>query len=146
MPLIDDEREIHRAIVRIARAMDERDWETIEHLITPDCTGDLGSGPITSAAELITLLRRFIDGCGPTQHLIGSVLIDIDADGDTATSRAYVSDMHLGVGELEGQYFRTLGDYHDSWVRTPDGWKLVERIKRSTGTMGDIAVLGHAYS
>lgn len=145
-----DEREIYRAIVGIARAMDERDWDTIEAVTAPDFTGDVGSGPLGSGAEMIALLRSFLDDCGPTQHLVGTVLIDVgtgdEGDGDdvdTATSRAYVADMHLGVGDKAGLFFRTLGDYHDTWRRGSDGWKLVHRIKRMSGTVGDITVLQH---
>ncbi|MBA4024063.1 MAG: nuclear transport factor 2 family protein [Gordonia sp.] len=137
-----DERDIYRNIVIIARAMDERNWGEIEKLAVPDATGDFGDGAVSSAAEIVALLRRYLDDCGPTQHLIGNVVIDVS--GDSATSRAYVADMHLGVGDLEGQYFRTLGDYHDSWARTADGWKLTDRTKRHSGMLGNIAVLAHA--
>jgi hypothetical protein len=115
----EDEREIYRNIIRITRPMDERAWTSIETLLVPDATGDFGNGQLTSGQEFIALLRQFLDECGPTQHLIGNVLIDVD--GDTATSRAYVANMHLGTGHLNGQYFRTLGDYHDTWSRTASG-------------------------
>ncbi len=106
----------------------------------PDATGDFGTGPLSSAVEIVALLRAHLDDCGPTQHMIGNVLIDVS--GDTATSRAYVADMHLGTGALEGRYFRTLGDYHDSWIRTPAGWRLSHRTKLHNGLLGDIVVLG----
>ena len=138
----EDERQIYRNIIRIARAKDERDWSTIEAIAAPDATGDFGNGQLTSAEEIVALLRSFLDECGPTQHLIGNVLIEVD--GDKATSRAYVADMHLGTGHLEGQYFRTLGDYHDSWSRIASGWELTRRHKLHTGTMGNIEVLAHA--
>ncbi|MFB7860165.1 nuclear transport factor 2 family protein [Rhodococcus qingshengii] len=138
----EDEREIYRKVVRIARAMDERDWSSIEMLMVPDATGDFGNGKLTSAADIIALLQSFLDECGPTQHLIGNVLIEVD--GDTATSMSYVADMHLGTGDLEGQFFRTLGDYRDSWSRTASGWMLTRRHKLHTGTMGNIDVLSHA--
>nr|WP_196809618.1 nuclear transport factor 2 family protein [Nocardia sp. 348MFTsu5.1] len=137
-----DERDIYRNIVLIARAMDERNWGAIENLAVLDATGDFGDGAVSSAAEIVELLRRYLDDCGPTQHLIGNVVIDVS--GATATSRAYVADIHLGVGDLEGQYFRTLGDYHDTWVRTAGGWKLTDRTKHHSGMMGNIAILAHA--
>lgn len=139
-----DERDIYRAIVRIARAMDERDWAVIENIAVPEATGDFGTGPLRSATEIIALLRNFLDDCGPTQHMIGNVLIEIDEN--TATSRAYVADMHLGAGDLAGQFFRTLGDYHDSWIRTSEGWRLTNRTKKHNGVLGNIAVLAHASS
>ena len=69
---------------------------------------------------IVNLLRSFLDACGPTQHLLGNVLIEVQ--GDRASSRAYVSDMHLGSGVTEGQTFSTLGDYHDEWRLV--GWVL----------------------
>jgi hypothetical protein len=33
-------------------------------------------------------MTQFLDICGPTQHLIGSILVDVN--GDEAPSRAYV--------------------------------------------------------
>ncbi len=35
-----DERDIYRNIVRIARAMDERNWAESEGLSVPEATGD----------------------------------------------------------------------------------------------------------
>lgn len=124
--------------------MDERDWSAIEGIADPHVTGEFGNGPVSSADELISMLRGFLDEGGPTQHMIGNVLVDVA--GDIATSRAYVADMHLGTGDLEGQYFRTLGDYHDSWARTPQGWRLTKREKRHSGMMGNIDVLAHGFS
>ncbi|GAB2651582.1 nuclear transport factor 2 family protein [Prescottella soli] len=136
----EDEREIYRSIVRFARAMDQRDWAEIETIAAEDMEADLGTGRLGSRREMIALTRSFLDDCGPTQHLVGNVLIDID--GDTARSRAYVADMHLGTGELEGKFFRTIGDYHDEWRRTVDGWRMVRRTKHNRGHLGDYAVLG----
>lgn len=136
----EDEREIYRSIVRFARAMDDRDWAEIETIAAEDFTADLGTGPLGSCSEMIALTRSFLDDCGPTQHLIANVLIDID--GDTARSRAYVADMHLGTGALEGQFFRTIGDYHDEWRRTENGWRMTQRTKHNRGHLGNYAVMG----
>ena len=48
----------------------------------------------------------------------------IQLDGDTATGRAYLSEVaHLRDGGSHLNYFV----YHDRYQRTPDGWKFVER-------------------
>src|SRR5512139_463195 len=86
------EREIYRALVRFARAMDQRDWGALDALVYPDATADLGVGPVQGRDALVGVMRSFLDDCGPTQHLLGNVLIEID--GDTAASSCYVSDMH----------------------------------------------------
>jgi hypothetical protein len=135
-----DEWDIYSNIVRIARAMDQRNWAAIEKILTPNATGDFGTGVMSSSSEIVCLLRGFLDICGPTQHLIGSVLIDVD--GLRATSQAYVADTHLGAGDLDGAVFRTLGDYHDSWIRTPTGWRLTHRKKHHAGFVGNPLVVG----
>lgn len=134
------ERAIYRQLVQVARGMDARDWDGLLALMTSDVTADLGTGPLSGGDAIISLLRSFLDACGPTQHLLGNVLIDVD--GDTARSRAYVSDMHLGVGEREGMTFCTLGDYHDHWRRERGEWKLCHRSKLNRGHIGSFAVLG----
>jgi ketosteroid isomerase-like protein len=49
----------------------------------------------------------------------------IQLDGDTATGRAYLSEIaHLRDGGSHLNYFV----YHDRYQRTPDGWKFVERV------------------
>src|SRR5699024_480419 len=142
IPGTADEREIHRALALLARAMDARDWAAVEEIFTPDATAELGTGPLQGADRITALMRSFLDDCGPTRHLIGSVVIDVDPGGQTATSRAYVSDLHLGTGPTAGLSFESLGDYHDRWVRLGDDWRLAHRTKVVTGTVGTTAVLG----
>lgn len=137
-----DERDIHRAIVGFARAMDARDWAAIEDIAVPDATADLGQGLAQGRDAMIAVMRRFLDDCGPTQHMVSNVLIDVDESGGTAESRAYVSDMHLGTGALRGESFRTLGDYHDRWAKIDGRWWMTHRTKTASGTLGNLAVLG----
>ncbi|OYD66876.1 nuclear transport factor 2 family protein [Rhodococcus sp. OK302] len=134
------EREITRSISQFARAMDARDWDELHRIMTPDATAELGTGTLSGPAEVVTAIRSFLDECGPTQHLIGNVLVDVD--GDRATSRAYVSDMHLGTGSKAHLNFATLGDYHDSWARVDGTWRMTHRTKHSHGIRGSIEVLG----
>ena len=83
------ERDIYRKLVAFARAMDERDWPALAAITTPDFSAELGMGEIQGQGEVIAFIRSFLDPCGPSQHLLGNVLIDID--GDRAHSEAYVA-------------------------------------------------------
>ncbi|MFC4605549.1 nuclear transport factor 2 family protein [Rhodococcus kronopolitis] len=134
------ERAIHRTLIRIARAMDERDWTALDDLVLAEATADLGAGNLTGLAAIVTSIRSFLDDCGPSQHLLGNVLIDVD--GDTATSRAYVSDLHVGTGEAAHLTFQTLGDYHDEWARRGGRWLLRRRVKLSRAHTGSFEALG----
>ena len=136
---ISDERDIERALIRLARAMDDRDWAQVSDIIAEDATGDLGTGTLHGCAAIVELVRSFLDNCGATQHLLGNILIDVS--GDHATSRSYVHDLHLSSGSPE-RTFHTLGDYHDRWERRLGEWRLVERIKHNRASVGSMEVFG----
>jgi hypothetical protein len=87
-------------------------------------------------------MRSFLDACGPTQHLLGNLVVDIEPDGLGARSRVYVSDMHLGVGDRAQTTFSTLGEYTDDWRLIDGRWWLVHRRKVSRATLGSFDVLG----
>lgn len=140
LDLLLAERAIARALTRIARAMDTRDWPALLAELTEDATGELGTGPLASPAEIVALIRRYLDHCGPTQHLLGNLLIEVD--GDAAESRCYVSDMHLGPAGKEHVTFATLGDYHDRWRRVGGAWKLCHRTKLNRAHVGSFDVFG----
>lgn len=134
-----DERAIERTLIRFARDMDERNWDAMLQILSDDAVGDFGTGPVKGSAAIIELIRGFLDNCGVTQHLLGNVLVDVD--GDRATSRAYVQDLHLSRTDPD-LTFHTLGDYHDRWERRDGRWRLVERIKDNRGTAGSLDVFG----
>lgn len=132
------EREIYRNLVRFAQAMDNRDWQQFNHLTIDNITADLGVGLKIGRHEMVGTIRRYLDGCGVTQHLLGNVLIDID--GDQASSQAYVCDMHLGKGEKSQLTFHTLGLYQDKWQKINDQWLMTQRIKDNRATVGSMEV------
>jgi ketosteroid isomerase-like protein len=49
----------------------------------------------------------------------------IELYGDTATGRAYMQEL---VRALDGRQVQNFAIYHDRYLRTPDGWKFVERV------------------
>jgi len=135
-----DEREITRALIQIARAMDERDWKTIEQFIAEDIRADLGMGETTGKEPFMKLLQSFLENCGVTQHMLGSIVVNVDEAGNTASSKAYVNDMHLGKWDKKDLSFRTLGDYHDEWQKVDGVWLLSKRVKHNRATMGSFEV------
>ncbi len=134
------ERDISRALAAVARAMDTRDWAALDALIEPQASADFGTGEIVGRAAMVHLMRSFLDDCGPTQHLLGNLTIDVE--DDRARSRCYVADLHLGAGDKGTLTFQTLGEYQDDW-RCRDGrWWLTRRVKVQRAHLGSFAVLG----
>jgi hypothetical protein len=118
--------------------MDRRDWQAILDIFSSDATADLGSGLLGTPEETVAFMRSHLDKCGTTQHLVGSIIIDVD--GRNATSLAYVSDTHLGIGDNRHVQFRTLGDYRDEWEHRNGRWKLVHRSKDNRGWIGSAEI------
>jgi len=134
-----DERDIQRALTLFARAMDDRDWTAMAEILADDAEGDFGTGRLRGSAAIIELIRGYLDNCGPTQHLLGNVVIDVD--GNTAVSRAYIRDVHLRSDADPSARFYTLGDYKDTWQRRADGtWCLTERIKANRAHVGSLDI------
>lgn len=134
------EREIQRALAGFARAMDARDWTALHDIVLEDATADIGTGPLQGRAALIAHMRAFLDECGPTQHLLGNIVIDVH--GNTATSKAYVSDTHIGAGDKADRTFSTLGEYHDQWKKIDGRWRMTHRTKHNRAHIGSFEVLG----
>lgn len=129
-----DARDIERALYVAARAMDDHDWTAVSEVFADDAKGDLGTGPLVGSAAIVSLIRSYLDACGPTQHLLGNVIVDVA--GDTAVSRAYVHDLHLSADGSERFY--TMGDYHDRWERRAGRWRIVERTKVNRAHVGSL--------
>lgn len=132
------EREIERNLQAFARGMDARDWAAVRSIMTDDAVGEFGRGTEVGADRVVDSIREFLDVCGPTQHLLGNIVVEVD--GETARSHAYVSDMHLGAGDRSTITFSTLGEYHDDWVRIDGRWRMTARTKDSRAVLGSFEV------
>ncbi len=130
--------DIECVLIQFARAMDARDWPALLEILTPDATADFGQGIVESPQAIVGVIRSYLETCGPTQHLLGNLLVE--RDGDQAKSCCYVSDTHLGGGAGAHLTFCTLGDYHDVWRRMDGRWRLAQRRKYNHGFVGTMDV------
>lgn len=134
------QHEIERCLIRFARAMDYRDWTALGALMCDDVTGNFGTGLLHGREAIIDLIRQYLDACGPTQHLLGNILVEVD--GNKAHSHAYVHDRHLPAGGTTSPTYYTLGDYHDNWIKLGDKWLLLKRVKDNRANVGPLSVFG----
>ena len=135
-----DEREIIRGLSRFARILDNKQWDRLGDVFADDLSFDYGTGGDQyGMAALTTNMRRFLDHCGGTQHLIGSILVDVD--GDRATSRSYVQARHQRVDDPAGPIFDSNGEYVDQWERRAEGWRIVRRDAIWAAHTGDPMIL-----
>ncbi len=136
-----DERDIRQRLARFARLLDSKAYDRIDEVFAQDLTFNYGIGGEQAGIETMRgLLRQFLDTCGPTQHLIGSIAIEVN--GDEAHSRTYVQARHQSRDDLGGEVFDTNGDYVDRWVRCAEGWRIARRDVEWATFSGDSSVLG----
>lgn len=136
---LHDERDIVRQLSRFARILDRKDWNALEQVFAPDVNFEYGEGEKIGLPDLTEQMRRYLDICGGTQHLLGSVLVDLD--GDTAVSRASVQARHQRKDDPLGPIFDSNGEYVDRWERRPQGWRIVRRDAIWATQNGDPAIL-----
>lgn len=103
-------------------------------------TVNYGSGLLIGSNAAIAIPPQYLDACGTTQHLLGNLIGDLN--GDEVRSRCYIIDMHLAKGDASEPNFRSLGDYHDRWMRIEGRWRLCEKRKLNRVFVGSQEVFG----
>ena len=137
---LQDRIEIAEGLARYAHALDERDWKRLASCFTDDAVGDYG--PIAQCqgyAQIEALCRRSLEPLDASQHLVGS--IEIELSGDSARSRCALQSQHVKRGCEGGDNYIIGGTYRDEWVRTPEGWRIRRRELRVSWTEGNPKVV-----
>ena len=135
-----DERDIIQGLGIFARTLDNRDWGRVPEVFADDITFNYGDGLEQAGMDaLMNNFRRFLEPCGPSQHLLGSIMVEVE--GDNAVSRSYVQARHQGAGAKAHLFLDTNGEYVDRWERRSEGWRIVRRDARWAIHQGDFSVL-----
>jgi len=133
------ERAIARVLQRYAQLADERDWAGVSDVFAAHASADYGDLHLSDRNAIGAMLVRALEHCGPTQHLLGIPVIDVD--GDRASSRVAIRAAHRGAGAHHDQIYECLGEYHDRWVLVAEGWRIVHRRMVVTLEYGSRRVL-----
>lgn len=136
------ERELHQVLIGYARLCDERDWNAVGEVFSEDASADYGGRHLRDRATILAMLRDNLGGCGPTQHLLGNLVVEVD--GEAVSSRIAVRASHLGAGEKKGETYECMGHYHDRWTRTDGGWRIAHRAMVVAFEFGSRKLLGPA--
>jgi ketosteroid isomerase-like protein len=121
-----DRIEIHELAARYGFAIDDRDWPGLGMIFTQDVIFHvIGSEP---SVGIDALRSNMAQSRHPIAHHVTNVCAE--ADGDGAVMRSKV------VGTLPGARAAS-ADYRDRLRRTPDGWRICERVVTLRGTLPD---------
>lgn len=105
------------------RAIDRRDFESVQRLYHPDAVHNHGGLFRGNAKELVAWLQQAMTGV-VTQHFIGNTLIAID--GDCAEAEIYTINTHVLP---DGSEYIAGGRYLDHYVRSDAGWQVLRRSR-----------------
>ena len=135
-----DYEQIRAVLTLYAKALDRRDYAALKRVFTPDATGNYHEAGTYQGIDAITgLMERALSQCARTQHLLGSM--DIEIRGDEATASTYLQAIHVGKNPgYEGKLLTIWGEYRDQLVRTPEGWRIKYRELETTYAQGDIGM------
>lgn len=121
-----DKQAIRDRLARYCEMIDEYNLDTLKDLFTADCFSDYGpgrrGGPLTGSDALYKRLQAGLKRYRHTHHQLGQ--IDIELNGDEATSIAYAIADHI---KQNGEFLSVRLQYRDRWARTPAGWCISHR-------------------
>ncbi|MDX1648846.1 MAG: nuclear transport factor 2 family protein [Myxococcota bacterium] len=123
-----DRLAIEEVLVRYCDAIDGRDFALLGRVFTPDAVLDYtaSGGPRGRLPEVRDWLERALAPFELIQHVIGNLRVELD--GDRARSRCYFTNPMGVPGRGRGMNFLCGGIYRDVLVRTPEGWRIAERV------------------
>ncbi|MEV5835419.1 nuclear transport factor 2 family protein [Nocardia sp. NPDC052112] len=126
-----------------AYALDDRKWHMLDQVFTLDAVARYGRSdqpPLIGRETIVASIRSHLDGCGPSQHLLGNHVVNIDGDTATATCKARV--YHYGAGSRSSLVpYECFGVYRDRLRREPSGWRIFDRVFEVQLTVGDAQIL-----
>jgi hypothetical protein len=124
---ISDRLEIQQLVVDYATAIDQRKFDDLDAIFTPDAYIDYRvMGGIDGVfPEVKAWLAEVLPGFPAYYHLVGN--FDIRVSGDTATGRTMCfNPMKLNN---DGQILLCALWYDDEFIRTAQGWRMTRRVE-----------------
>ncbi len=129
---ISDRIEISDLLIRYARAIDTKDYALLDTCFTPDAHVDYTSSGGTAGKypEVRAWLEKALAPFPCMMHFVGNTTLELDED--RARSRTYVINP-MGLPSKDGSLhvFTVCAHYVDKLVRTPEGWRIAERIEET---------------
>jgi len=126
---LSDRLEIQDLITGYSYAIDFHRFDELDAIFTPDATLDFTAtggiaGPLP---EIKTWLATVLGHFGGHQHLVATSAVIVD--GDTATARTICHNPMWFAEPKRPPLYVGLW-YHDSFVRTADGWRIAARVQQ----------------
>jgi 3-phenylpropionate/cinnamic acid dioxygenase small subunit len=137
---VADRQAIITVLNRYAEACDTKRWALFDDVFTPDAAGDFGPDfQVQGRRAIVEMVAFHLGGCGPTQHLLGNYVVDVD--GDEARASCKIRAFHVGAGNDHDRSYEVFGEYHDRLVRAGGVWRISRRRMAVTIELGTHDIL-----
>jgi hypothetical protein len=125
---ISDRLEIQQLMVDYSTAIDQRRFDDLDRVFTPDAYIDYRAtgGVDGHYPEVKAWLAEVLPNFPAYSHMLGN--FDVRVEGDIATSRTICFNPMVMGGDKAQVYFVGLW-YVDEFVRTPQGWRMSRRVE-----------------
>lgn len=125
---ISDRLEIQQLLVDYSTAIDQKRFDDLDRVFTPDAYIDYSvtGGTEGRFPEVKAWLKEILPNFPVYYHMLGNV--DIRITGDTATSRAICFNPMVLNADDKQVYFVGIW-YVDEFVRTSQGWRMCKRVE-----------------
>ena len=121
-----DRHAIVALAVHYCRLIDERRWDRLSEVYSPDASADLSrSGPLHGLDAIIDVCERGLAPLDATHHTVTNH--EIALDGHSAAHRCYVLAAHVRNDAEGGASYVMGGRYEDRLVRSDSGWRITHR-------------------
>ena len=131
MSAVADKMEIRELLFKYALMADKGLWEMQDSIFSANATIDYTSvgkgGTLGPSREMLSWLRDALKHSTTRYHFISNEIIEVDGDKATCTC-LFSSPMDLNEPGQPALMMTNSGYYHDKLVRTPQGWRIYERV------------------
>jgi SnoaL-like domain len=129
---ISDRLEIQQLLVDYSSAIDQRRFDDLDQVFTPDAYIDYRAlGGIDGRfPEVKKWLSEVLPGFPVYAHMLGNFSVRVE--GDTASSRVICFNPMVLGGSTPSHKDQVLFCglwYDDEFVRTPAGWRMTRRVE-----------------
>ena len=120
---MDDERSIGRLMARYCHIVDGGAFEELAALWSDDAELALRGETATGPAAIVAVIAGLQTPERRGLHVGANAIIDVEGDTARAVSDFVFMRREGGPDPL----VKFIGQYHDRFVRTPDGWRFRRR-------------------
>jgi len=134
---VSDRIEINDLLIRYTRAIDQKDWELLDTVFTPDAEVDyVATGGIKGRYPEVRGWLEKVLGLFPiTVHYVTNSEVTLQGDRAAARTAVY-NPMFLGNADGSLNHFTVGAYYVDELVRTAAGWRIAKRREEKAFMQG----------